>query len=667
MIDTYKELNEKYFNNEITSEAICLVEHTRKTPTYGCYNRKKKSITIYDAHDEVESAWVELLAHEMIHKLLDDKGIECVHGKQFQSKAKELVAKGIMVTTKKCFKTSVKDKDKECTTKEEKLMNNYFLDDVKVSEKGRLFVSDKEFVESTYNIVRDICEDKSMSRDDIRDIIKSALDKEREKNEKIINDEDMEKTEETKPKEKRKTNWRDFIAWKQDKYGDDTFVAENIAENYEAYLDHNDKYAKRIKYNEYRKQIEFNFGTASKPKWEAITNVVYARIHSDIDNDLHISNRQKVEDAIQLVADSNRYHEVVDYFNSLMWDHKPRVETFFIDWLKADDTKLNREMTRLWFIAAVKRMLQPGCKFDNILITVGPQGSGKSWLVEKLSNGFGYETNIRIDKEQEYGQKLDNTWFAVFDELASLNKKEASDIKKWFSITMDTFRSPYARVPEVHKRHCIYYGTTNDDYFLRDYTDKCERRYWTIYCHQTKEESWEKFKNFNQEVIDQIWAEALELYLANTDVELDIKGEYYQMLEDVQQNFKTSNEDTIAETLENLLDQEYILDKDGLFRNDQDCISQMKGKSRDMLPNEHFGHINKIPSRQIKLILKEVLHDVRKHKYFQNETSGFSTRWRVHYMDGKIGTMCYGRINPIETECDNNKVDSTTSEELFFQ
>ena len=236
--------------NEITSEAICLVEHTGKTPTYGCYNRKKKSITIYDAHDEVESAWVELLAHEMIHKLLDDKGIECVHGKQFQSKAKELVAKGIMVTTKKCFKTSVKDKDKECTTKEEKLMNNYFLDDVKVSEKGRLFVSDKEFVESTYNIVRDICEDKSMSRDDIRDIIKSALDKEREKNEKIINDEDMEKTEETKPKEKRKTNWRDFIAWKQDKYGDDTFVAENIAENYEAYLDHNDKYAKRIKYNE---------------------------------------------------------------------------------------------------------------------------------------------------------------------------------------------------------------------------------------------------------------------------------------------------------------------------------------------------------------------------------------------------------------------------------
>ena len=139
------------------------------------------------------------------------------------------------------------------------------------------------------------------------------------------------------------------------------------------------------------------------------------------------------------------------------------------------------------------------------------------------------------------------------------------------------------------------------------------------------------------------------------------------MLEDVQQNFKTSNEDTIAETLENLLDQEYILDKDGLFRNDQDCISQMKGKSRDMMPNEHFGHINKIPSRQIKLILKEVLHDVRKHKYFQNETSGFSTRWRVHYMDGKIGTMCYGRINPIETECDNSKVESTTAEELFFQ
>ena len=649
MIDTYNELNEKYFNNKIVSEAICLVEHSRKTTIYGCYNRKKKSITLYDAHDEVESAWKETLAHEMIHKLLDDKSIDCIHGKEFKTKANELTKMGMMVTVKKFFKTTVIDKTIECVTKEEKLMNNNFMESVKVTEKGRLFIGEHEFVDSTYNIVRDICEDQSMSKEEIRDTLKRAIDLIKNDDEKITKRKKMDNDT------KKKTDWRSFITWKQDKYGDDTTIAENKACNYLAYLENNPKYKGRLKYNEYRTQIEFNYGTADNPIWKPIEDVVYNKIHSDIDNDLGLSTRCKVEDAISLCADNHKYHEVIEYFNSLTWDHKPRVETLFIDWLKADDTPLNREMTKLWLIGGVKRIVEPGCKFDNILITIGEQGSGKTWIIEKLSNGFGCVSNIKIDKEQEYGQKLDNTWIAVFDELASLNKKEANDIKSWFSITMDTFRSPYGHVPMVHKRHCIYYGTTNEWYFLRDYTARCERRYWTILCHQTRAESWEKFSNFTQDVIDQIWAEAVYMYQQNPDIELDIKGDYVNMLEKVQQQFKTSNEDTIAESLENLLDQEYILDKDGMFKNDQDCINQMKGKTRDMQGNEHYGHINVIPARQIKLILKEVLHDVRKHKYFENETSGFGKRWYVNIFENKIGTRVYKRVNTIVDNVEVNE------------
>lgn len=651
MIDTYNELNEKYFDNEITSEAICLVEHSKKNKTYGCYHKVKKSITLYDRHDEVETSWKETLCHEMIHKLFDDNNINCVHGKEFKAKANEITKRGMLITTKVCYTTSTKDNTIECLTKEEKLANNTFLDYVKVTEKGRLFAGENEFVDSTYDIVRDICEDKTMSKNEIFDLLKKLKGKKMP-------------TTSTTTTTTKKTDWRSFIQWKQDKYGEDLPQAENIAKNYLAYIENNPKFKDRLKYNEYRKQIEFNYGTEEKPNWNPISDIVYNKIHSDIDNDLRLSSRPKVEDAISLAADNNRYHEVINYFNSLTWDHIPRVETFFIDWLKADDTPLNREMTKIWLIGGVKRIVEPGCKFDNILITIGQQGSGKTSLIERLSNGFGCVSNIKIDKEQEYGQKLDNTWIAVFDELASLNKKEATDIKSWFSITMDTFRVPWGRVPEVHKRHCIYYGTTNDWYFLRDYTARCERRYWTILCHQTKEESWEKLKNFTQEVIDQIWAEAVYLYQQNPDIALDITAEYYDMLEEVQQQFRTSNEDNVAETLENLLNQEYILDENGLFKSDRDCIDQMKGKTRDMRSNEHIGHINIIPSRQIKLILKEVMHDVRKHNYFENETSGFGKRWNINVQDVKINSKVYKRVEFIRDE--EKEVESMTPEDVLF-
>ena len=45
-------------------------------------------------------------------------------------------------------------------------------------------------------------------------------------------------------------------------------------------------------------------------------------------------------------------------------------------------------MTMKWMLAAVKRILVPGCKFDNMLVLQGGQGIGKSTMCERLSKGF---------------------------------------------------------------------------------------------------------------------------------------------------------------------------------------------------------------------------------------------------------------------------------------
>lgn len=77
-----------------------------------------------------------------------------------------------------------------------------------------------------------------------------------------------------------------------------------------------------------------------------------------------------------------------DYIEGLTWDGTPRLDTLFIDYLGAEDSLYNRTVCRKAFVAAVARAMLPGCKYDNMLILCGPQGIGKSTLLDKMSLGF---------------------------------------------------------------------------------------------------------------------------------------------------------------------------------------------------------------------------------------------------------------------------------------
>ena len=47
-----------------------------------------------------------------------------------------------------------------------------------------------------------------------------------------------------------------------------------------------------------------------------------------------------------------------------------------------------RAVTRKAFTAAVARAMEPGCKYDTMLILSGPQGIGKSTLLDRMSKGW---------------------------------------------------------------------------------------------------------------------------------------------------------------------------------------------------------------------------------------------------------------------------------------
>jgi hypothetical protein len=111
--------------------------------------------------------------------------------------------------------------------------------------------------------------------------------------------------------------------------------------------------------------------------------------HENLDN-LVLKLRQEVlrrfkfdpyaftQDALRLECMDHIFDPVRDYLDALVWDRKPRLDRWLIDYCRAADTPLNRAFGRKVLIAAVHRVRSPGCKFDFILVLEGEQGIGKS-------------------------------------------------------------------------------------------------------------------------------------------------------------------------------------------------------------------------------------------------------------------------------------------------
>ena len=222
-----------------------------------------------------------------------------------------------------------------------------------------------------------------------------------------------------------------------------------------------------------------------------------------------IYNKSRLDDALSTVMTRHAFHPIRDYLNSLKWDGKKRAERLFIDNLGAEDNLYTRTVTRKWLTAAVARVFRPGCKFDNMVVIVGDQGIGKSYLGSMLGRMWFSDTFGTVNGKEAFEQ-LKGAWIIEMGELSALKKAEVESIKQFVSKQEDNYRAAYGRHTQVNKRQCVFYGTTNDNDFLRDRTGN--RRFWPIQCG-VNENSMDVFDLLSEEV-DQIWAEATSWFKA---------------------------------------------------------------------------------------------------------------------------------------------------------
>ncbi len=225
----------------------------------------------------------------------------------------------------------------------------------------------------------------------------------------------------------------------------------------------------------------------------------------------------KLSDALAAVSHERSFHPVREYLDGLPeWDGIPRLEELLIDCLGAEDSPYTRAVTKKTFTAAVARVMNPGCKFDCMLVLCGPQGIGKSTIFQKLGGKWFTDSLSMNDmKDKTAAEKLQGSWILEVSELAGIKKAEVEAVKSFLSRQTDKYRPAFGRRTVEYPRQCIIVGSTNADMgFLRDSTGN--RRFWPVQVRGVGPDRapWA----LNDYTVEQVWAEALETWKAGEEL-----------------------------------------------------------------------------------------------------------------------------------------------------
>ena len=208
------------------------------------------------------------------------------------------------------------------------------------------------------------------------------------------------------------------------------------------------------------------------------------------------------------------YNPVQDYLNGLIGgageDPKGVIDNF-TEKILGITNHLDKLFVRRTLVGAVARALEPGCKFDTVLVLMGPQGNGKSEFFRALFGGDNYGNVYEGGGDKDWRQALHCVWCAELGEIdGHLRQKRSSNMKSFITESTDKFRLPYGKEITAHPRPNILVGTTNDPTPLVDPSGN--RRYWIVKTSQKIDHK------EVEEQRDRVWAAALQIYQQKTEI-----------------------------------------------------------------------------------------------------------------------------------------------------
>lgn len=193
----------------------------------------------------------------------------------------------------------------------------------------------------------------------------------------------------------------------------------------------------------------------------------------------------QTKDALTIAAEEIDFHPIRDYLTGLVWDKKPRLDTWLIDYASATEQPRDyvEAVSRCWLMAAVKRIISPGAAFHHMLVLEGGQGLKKSSLLKEMATIHSREyfqdrLNFKTMNTREGIEALQGCMIVEFQELDGLSTSAVEAVKSWITLTEDEVQRKFENLMTKFPRQFVLAGTTNEDEWLNDPTGG--RRFWAI-------------------------------------------------------------------------------------------------------------------------------------------------------------------------------------------
>lgn len=412
-------------------------------------------------------------------------------------------------------------------------------------------------------------------------------------------------------KETLKTNWQDALEVSKNGVVKPTYKnCILIFENSEDFKKHS------LMLNSFTQRIEFD----GKPLSTAIRSI----IRNSFDSVAGFRNKDVIDDFINQYSYDKKYNPVINYLDSIRDKRRDDIKCkdVFVKWFKAEETdnKIVEKMTEKWFVSAIKRIYEPGCAIEGMIYVYGKTGTGKSTFIDRLAKGYSKQYIGDLENTSRVVEAMNNSWILNFDEMKSLISKPSYVVKEFLTTMSDTVRLAYRTDAEEYNRHCVFFGSTNNPDVLKDYSGDIERRFWPIIS--LLEDKQYIFDNFNDDIIDAIWADALYIYEHNKDYNTSISDFNDNQIEEMkylQKQCKTYFNDDSVDLIKEILNRRYKLNSNNEFDSLED-FKQQVSKPIDYAKSD----IKYIPISYLNVVLQTLYHTSRKNNWI---AAALSDEW----------------------------------------
>lgn len=244
----------------------------------------------------------------------------------------------------------------------------------------------------------------------------------------------------------------------------------------------------RFRYDTFKNALEMKPGEARA--WRDLEDNDAVDIQTQIQ--IHFPffgkvGKDMVYDAIVKVSKERTIDSAADFITGLKWDGTARLDTWLSKVYGVEENEYHRAAGANWLKGLVRRIVEPGCKFDYVLVLEGEQGIKKSTSLNVLGNGWHVETTMSTESK-DFFMQFQGKAIIEFSEGETLSRTEVKRMKAIITMQSDKYRPAYGRLSIDFPRRCVFAMTTNQTEYLKDETGN--RRWLPVACTGVADIAW---------------------------------------------------------------------------------------------------------------------------------------------------------------------------------